>query len=319
MFDHLKQNFSRNMQAFAKGVASDVLQGVGKSYPCTVTKVVKPGIVTVNFEVNSSPFTIPQATVPVGYPEYIRYPIQVGDKGFCVSADVRLGGITGLGSGVPDLTRPGNLSALVFFWLGNTNWFATDPQALTQYTSQDCLNVISPIGVSVTGVNGNHSVEGNQSVGNAASYTSTSPTGQITTVRQGITTIVGDATLDIAWFESLASQFSAATSPEQLQALVTSSFNSIAANATSMNGQLQLLFPILALLISPTDLPSVITFLGNFITGFLTPYVVPYTNLITQYGSMLAQVTALTTAVNSAATRLNTTITIPSIPPLVIP
>jgi hypothetical protein len=133
-FDHVKNPLNLNLSIFAKGKVADGLQLTGKALPCTVAKVVSSGIVTVNFEVNAAPFTLPQVTVPIAYSEYVRYPIQVGDKGFVTSADVRLGGITGLGSGTPDLTRPANLSALVFVFLGNTEWSPpTDKQSVEIY------------------------------------------------------------------------------------------------------------------------------------------------------------------------------------------
>ncbi len=119
--------------AIQKRAEAEILK-TGRAWPCTVAKVISSGIVVVNFEVDATPFTLPEITVPLGYPEYIRYPIQDGDKGWVQAADARLGGITGLGTGTPDLSQPGNLSALVFYWLGNTAWSATDdPQALVLY------------------------------------------------------------------------------------------------------------------------------------------------------------------------------------------
>ena len=132
--NHLKTDLKVSLQAFAKGKAQDAIQLTGKALPCTVSKVISSGIVEVNFEVDAGPFTLPRIQVPIEYPEYIRYPIQVGDKGFVIPADVRLGGITGLGSGTPNLSRPANLAALTFVWLGNTAWTdATDPNALELY------------------------------------------------------------------------------------------------------------------------------------------------------------------------------------------
>jgi hypothetical protein len=88
---------------------------------------VSGSIVTVKFEVNAGPITLPPVTIPVAGPEYIRYPIQVGCQGFTVSADVYIGNITGLGPATaPSLAPPGNLSALVFFPIGNKNFSATD-------------------------------------------------------------------------------------------------------------------------------------------------------------------------------------------------
>lgn len=183
--DHLKTPLAPALQAFAKGKADDRQFMVGKSYPCTVSEVVSSGIVTVNFEVNSAPFTLPKVTVPILYPEYIRYPIRAGDRGMVVSASVRLGGLSGLGSGVPGLTPPGNLSAMAFLWLGSTAWSdPTDPDAVEIYgpngvilrdTESTCTVTLTPAGVVIGGTNGDLAVLGNLSAGNG--YTGAVPTG----------------------------------------------------------------------------------------------------------------------------------------------
>ncbi len=113
--------------------AQDALQLTGKSLPCSIVRVVSSGIVTVKFEVNSAPFTLPDITVPVEMSEYLRLPLQVGDKGWVRAADARLGGVTGLGAGVASLNQPGNLAALVFAPLGSTTWTVVDLNALVGY------------------------------------------------------------------------------------------------------------------------------------------------------------------------------------------
>ena len=82
---------------------------------------------------DAAPFTLPNLIVAKWGAEYIRYPTQVGDMGFVVSADARLGGVTGLGAGVASLAQPGNLAALVFNPLGNTAWSSVDPDAVVIY------------------------------------------------------------------------------------------------------------------------------------------------------------------------------------------
>lgn len=110
---------------------ADTVQQLGKALPCSVVSV-KGAIVKVKFEVQSD-FTLPNVVVPHFGPEYIRYPTQPGDKGVVFPADAYLGGITGLGGGVANLTNRGNLSALVFFPVANSNWSAVDPNAVTIY------------------------------------------------------------------------------------------------------------------------------------------------------------------------------------------
>src|SRR5271157_5547466 len=78
--------------------ANNAIQRLGKVMPCSVIAVTG-AIVTVKFEVTAAPFTFPKVTMPVFGPEYIRYPIQIGDKGMAVSADVYIGQMSGLGNG----------------------------------------------------------------------------------------------------------------------------------------------------------------------------------------------------------------------------
>lgn len=128
-----KLPLARTLTRFARGQIADALQRAGQALPCSVAAVVSSGIVTVQFEINSA-YTLPKITIPLYGFEYIRYPVQVGDKGFTVAADASLAGISGLGTGVADLSEPGNLTALVFLPCGNTAWFATpDPNAVVIY------------------------------------------------------------------------------------------------------------------------------------------------------------------------------------------
>lgn len=128
-----KLPLARTLTKFARTQIADAFQRAGQALPCSVATVVSSGIVTVKFEVNSA-YTLPQITIPVYGFEYVRYPIQVGDKGFTVPADAGLAGLSGLGTGVADLSDPGNLTALVFLPFGNVGWFVTpDPNALVLY------------------------------------------------------------------------------------------------------------------------------------------------------------------------------------------
>jgi hypothetical protein len=114
-------------------IVNDYLQLEGKALPCSVVSN-KNSIVTVKFEVNG-PYTLPQVTIPLFGPEYVRYPIAAGCKGMVLAADAHLGGMSGLGGGVSDLGAPGNLSALVFLPISNTAWQAVDQTTVTAYAS----------------------------------------------------------------------------------------------------------------------------------------------------------------------------------------
>lgn len=128
----LKTPLSWSLNQFVDGKTSSAMSMLTKQLPCHVVKVVSSQIVTVAFDVNTG-YTLPQVTMPVATSEYVRHPIQVGDKGYAKGADVYLGGVSGLGGGTADMTRRGNLTSLCFQPLGNTNWTKVDNNALTMY------------------------------------------------------------------------------------------------------------------------------------------------------------------------------------------
>lgn len=109
-------------------------QLLGKAVPASITAIDKTGtIVTVQFEVKSI-YTLPPVTCPLAGPEYIRYPLKVGDKGMVVPSDLYLGGVSGLGDGVADLTPQANLGAVVFMPFGNTKFDPIDdPKSVVIY------------------------------------------------------------------------------------------------------------------------------------------------------------------------------------------
>lgn len=122
----------------------DKLQGLGQVLPCSIIKV-EGAIVTVNFEINNSKFTPPPVRCATVGSKYIRTPLQIGDKGICVAANARLGGINGLGIGVAGLVNPSNLGGLVFLPIGNLNWATVDGNAVV---------LIAPNGGVITTDNG---------------------------------------------------------------------------------------------------------------------------------------------------------------------
>ena len=127
---------------------------------------------TVKFEINDPVFsTIPNVTCPVLGSEYIRLPLQTspGTKGFVIAIDAYLGGMSGLGGGVADLTQQANLATLVFVPVGNTGFKPiTNPNALTMYggngvTIQDTVQaastvVVTPSSITSTAANGGSSI-----------------------------------------------------------------------------------------------------------------------------------------------------------------
>lgn len=125
-------NFAKSMNNFAEVKIAEAMELVGKILPATV--VSQSGkMITVSFSLTNIPFTLPHVTIPLFGPEYVRYPMQPGDRGIVIPADTYIGGMSGLGGGVADLTQPTNLSALVYLPISNTEWQDVDGQVVTVY------------------------------------------------------------------------------------------------------------------------------------------------------------------------------------------
>jgi hypothetical protein len=163
----------------------------GKAMPGHV-KSVSGVIVTINFDVTD--LVLPPVTMPVIGAEYIRLPIQEGDKGGCLPFDFYMGGVSGLGSApTADSSPQGNLAALTWVPVGSKSWVAVDPNAVTVYgpngvvlrdTGSDSVATLTPADIDLdTSV---VSTTGNLVAGTGASGTFTTPTGQTVTVQDGI-------------------------------------------------------------------------------------------------------------------------------------
>ena len=171
--------FQQSLNNFATRKVAKALQMMGQSLPATVT-AVSGAIVTVSFDVIAPDgVVLPQVTIPLFGGEWIRYPTQIGDKGFVIPSDVSLRHVSGLGTGVPDLTDTGNLTALVFMPIGNTEWVSVNPNYLVMYGKTgveittknfDCKLTLTSSGITIdlnggnlTINNGNVSINGNVS------------------------------------------------------------------------------------------------------------------------------------------------------------
>jgi hypothetical protein len=134
-----KTPLARSLNQFAERKVVGYIQLLGKALPAQVT-AVSGSIVTVKFLLTNVPYTLQPVTVPLAGPEYSRPPTQIGDNGVVFPSDVYLGGVSGLGGGVADLTIRANLSALVFFPIGNTGFSPTDdPNAFVLYGPDGCI------------------------------------------------------------------------------------------------------------------------------------------------------------------------------------
>ena len=193
--NYLKTPLGKSLNDWATQKIKNAINSQGRALPCEVVSIIG-SIVTVKFEVNAAPFTLPQVTMAIAGSEYVRLPIQVGCKGVTFPASTRLGIVNGLGGGVPVLTdTPGNLATLTFFPIGNKNWDPSEnPNALLLYGPDGVIirtqggsvkAVLSSTGVVVTGDLSN---TGALSAGNGASGTFTSQDGKTITVLHGIVT-----------------------------------------------------------------------------------------------------------------------------------
>lgn len=108
--------------------ASEAIQRTGRALPCKVT-AISGSIVTVEFEVNAAPWTLPPVTIPKAESTWLRIPTQVGDTGMTLPADVYLGGVSGLGGGTATMSPVANLSALVFVPISMKSSPPTDQNA----------------------------------------------------------------------------------------------------------------------------------------------------------------------------------------------
>ena len=109
--NYLKTPLGQSLNDWAYQKILNAVNSQGRALPCSVV-AVEGSIVTVRFEVNAAPATLPRVKIPVAGAEYIRYPIQVGCLGVAFPASVRIGNVSGLSPGVPTMATPGNLAAL---------------------------------------------------------------------------------------------------------------------------------------------------------------------------------------------------------------
>lgn len=155
--NYLKTPLVSGLSAGAKTQVQNAVMALGKALSCHVTAVTGP-MITVAFDVNTS-YNLPNVTIPLFGPEYIRYPIKDGDLGYVIPVDVPVGFTSGQAIGVPDLISvPANLEALFFMPIGNINWTVVNPSAVTVYapdgvvirdTASDSVITLTPTGITI--------------------------------------------------------------------------------------------------------------------------------------------------------------------------
>lgn len=102
----------------------DRLDIKGKQLPCYVTDVDNQ-FVTVHFDMLPDGIVYPEITIPIMGWEYIRIPIQKGDKGVTLAADVSLRNISKQ-VGVANRSILPSLTPLFFVPIANTQWSKED-------------------------------------------------------------------------------------------------------------------------------------------------------------------------------------------------
>jgi len=131
-----KQPFTQNLLGAVDWRIKTAMSQNGYKLPCSVVSA-QNNVVTIKFEMDVGiPMVLPDITIPVFGPEYIRYPLKNGDLGFTISADVYLGAISQIGGGsAPNMSNYGNLSSvLVFMPISSTKWsVVSDPNSLILY------------------------------------------------------------------------------------------------------------------------------------------------------------------------------------------
>lgn len=114
------------------------------------------------------------------------------------------------------------------------------------------------------------------------------------------------------YITDLTDRINATNSCAELQKITHEVMGPLNTQITALEAQVTALAPFLALVTGPTDLPSVLTWIGNLIAAQIQPQVTAYGKLAGQIAALTTAVTSLTSAINSAASRIgNCTVTIP--------
>lgn len=127
-----KTPFAKGLMNAIQSQADSRVAVQGRSLPCHVV-AVQGQIVTVQFDMLPDGTIYPEVTIPVATFPYIRCPIQIGDKGVTVAADVSLRGVSGLGTGMATRSLTFSLTPIFFVPLSNNGWSEEDPNKIVLY------------------------------------------------------------------------------------------------------------------------------------------------------------------------------------------
>lgn len=158
-----KTPLSWSLPALVDKKIREYIGQLGSSLPGHVL-AVNGAIVTVAFDVTPG-VLLPQVTLPLAGPEYVRMPIRAasddyaGDLGVCMPINAYIGATSGLGTASQTSLAQANLSNLVWFPIGNKNWSEVDPNAVTLYgpngvvtrdTESKSVTTLTPDGITTT-------------------------------------------------------------------------------------------------------------------------------------------------------------------------
>lgn len=185
MSEGQKFPFIRAINNVVQNGAEDQAMLNGRSLPCHVVSV-SGQIVTVQFDMLPDGVQYPQVTIPIATFTYIRYPIQKGDKGVTVAADVSLRGVSGLGTGIADRSFSFSLVPLFFVPLSNAGWSEEDPNKIVLYGPDGAILKTESGGGSVTVTDDDITINAGKSITlNAGASITLSAGGQTLTLAAG--------------------------------------------------------------------------------------------------------------------------------------
>lgn len=153
MSDSQKFPFLKALSNAMQHSAEDRNALSGRELPCHVV-AVKGQIVTVQFDMLPGAVQYPQVTIPIATFPYILFPVQIGDKGVTLAADVSLRGVSGLGTGLANLSLSPSLTPLFFVPISSSEWSEEDPNKIV---------IHGPEGATIKTSSGNASVSVSES------------------------------------------------------------------------------------------------------------------------------------------------------------
>jgi len=137
MSNSQKLLFQKSLAEIASGGASDAISLLARTLPASVI-AVNGSIAEVKFELLTE-YSLPPIKVPVVGSEYVREPVQPGDKGILIPCGASISAISGQGENTADLSVPANLSSFVFMPIGSAKWKSVDAGSLVLSGLADVL------------------------------------------------------------------------------------------------------------------------------------------------------------------------------------